>query len=392
MAQINRLTPLKVKGNLKPGWHADGGNLFLRVRDSGSRSWFFRFKAAGKVREIGLGTPLERDLRDVRDIAALMRSAVANGGDPGDVLKAKDERPPLTFREHAAELIAAKRLGFRNAKHIQQWGNTLATYAYPVIGDKTAEAITLADVRAILSPIWATKTETATRLRQRIEAVLDYAAVHEESDRRNPARWRGNLDKVFQAPRKVTKPEHHAAAPYAQVPKLMAALKFKDSTSSHCLRFTILTAARSGEARGARWEEIDEAGGFWLIPGSRMKAERDHKVPLSGDALAIVQVMKERMIEGAEYVFSGPSGGIISDVAVNKTLHAHLSNVTVHGFRSSFRDWGAETTAYASAVMESALAHANNNKVEAAYQRSDLYDRRKQLMDDWAAFATGGNP
>lgn len=397
MAQINRLSPLKIKGALDAGWHADGGNLFLRVRDSGSRSWFFRYKrkvegkAADKVTEIGLGTPTDRDLKEVRRIAGLMRTALANGDNPADVLKAKDARPPLTFKESAEELIAAKKLGFRNAKHIQQWSNTLATYAYPLIGEKTAEAITLADVKDILSPLWATKTETATRLRQRIEAVLDYAAVHEESDRRNPARWRGNLDKVFQAPRKVTKPQHHAAAPYAMVPKLMAALKRKDSTSAFCLRFTILTAARSGEARGACWSEIDEAGECWTIPASRMKAGREHKVPLSAEALAILKKMKPRKIAGSDFIFAGPTGGLLSDVAVNKTLHADMPDVTVHGFRSSFRDWGAETTAYPSAVLEAALAHTNNNKVEAAYQRSDLFQRRKELMASWAGYIAGNN-
>lgn len=386
MAAINRLSELKVKGKLAPGWHADGGNLFLRVRETGTRSWFFRFKSAGKVREIGLGTPADRKLKEVRDLAALMRNAVANGHDPADVLKAPDEAEAKTFKAYAEELIAAKRVGWRNAKHIQQWGNTLRDYAYPAIGDRLAADVTLADVKAILEPLWATKTETASRLRMRLEAVLDYAFIHEGLDRRNPARWRGNLDKLFAAPRKVSPVKHHDAAPYDKVPAVVAALKAKDSTSALCLRFTILTAARSGEARGARWSEIDEKAKTWVIPANRMKAGREHKVPLSDDALAILTTMKPRKVEGSDLVFPGPNGGLLSDVAVNKTLHAILSDVTVHGFRSSFRQWGAETTGYPSAVLELALAHVNKDRVEAAYQRSDLYEKRKDLMATWAKY------
>lgn len=386
MAQINRLSDLKVKGKLAPGWHADGGNLFLRVRETGSRSWFFRYKIAGKVKEIGLGTPQTRKLKDLRELASKMRNAVANGEDPAEVLKAPEQPGAKTFKAYAEELIAAKKAGWRNAKHIQQWGNTLKAYAYPVIGDRLAADITLADVKAILEPLWATRTETASRLRMRLEAVLDYAAVHEGSDRRNPARWRGNLDKLFAAPRKVSPVRHHDAAPYEKVPALMASLQAKDSTSALCLRFTILTAARSGEARGARWSEFDEKAKVWVIPAERMKAGREHKVPLSDDALAILTTMKPRRVEGSDIVFPGPTGGQLSDVAINKTLHAILPDVTVHGFRSSFRQWGAETTSYPSAALELALAHVNKDKVEAAYQRSDLYEKRKNLMATWAKF------
>lgn len=390
MASLNRLSELKVKGKLAPGWHADGGNLFLRVRESGTRSWFFRYKVAGRVREIGLGTPSDRKLKEVREVAALMRSALASNQDPAEVLKVPEKQETKTFQAYAEEVVAAKKLGFRNAKHIQQWGNTLKAYAYPSIGDKLPSEITLADIKAILEPLWATKTETASRLRMRLEAVLDYAAVHEGTDRRNPARWRGNLDKVFQAPRKVRRVQHHAAAPYDKVPGLMALLKAKDSTSALCLRFTILTASRSGEARGAKWSEIDEKAKAWVIPPHRMKAGREHRVPLSEEALAILTEMKRRKIEGSDLIFAGPNGGLLSDVAVNKTLHAGMPDVTVHGFRSSFRQWGAETTGFPSAVLELALAHTNPNRVEAAYQRSDLYERRKDLMATWATYCSSG--
>lgn len=390
MASLNRLSELKVKGKLASGWHADGGNLFLRVRESGTRSWFFRYKVAGRVREIGLGTPTSRKLKEVREIAVLMRSALTGNRDPAEVLKLPEKQESKTFKDYAIEVLAAKKLGFRNAKHIQQWGNTLNAYAYPVIGDKPPSEITLAHVKAILEPLWATKTETASRLRMRLEAVLDYASVHEGSDRRNPARWRGNLDKIFQAPRKVRRVQHHAAAPYDQVPRLMELLKTKDSTSALCLRFTILTACRSGEARGAQWSEIDEKAKAWIIPSQRMKAGREHRVPLSDEALSIVAEMGRRKVEGSNLVFAGPTGGLLSDVAVNKTLRAAMTDVTVHGFRSSFRQWGAETTGFPSAVLELALAHTNSNRVEAAYQRSDLYERRKDLMTTWATYCSRG--
>ena len=226
-------------------------------------------------------------------------------------------------------------------------------------------------------------------MRQRIEAVLDYAAVHEGSDRRNPARWKGNLDKVLQAPRKVTKPKHHAAAPYIEVPAIVAALAIKDSTSALCLRFSILTAARSGEARGARWSEVDLKEKVWTIPASRMKAGREHRVPLSTEAVAILTSMQPRKLEECDLVFPGGRGGLLSDVAVNKTLHAEAPSFTAHGFRSSFREWGAETTSFPSAVLELALAHVDTNKVQAAYQRSDLFERRKALMTDWGKYCTG---
>jgi integrase len=315
-----------------------------------------------------------------------MRTALADGKNPSSVLKEGFELASKTFRECALELIDVKRAGWRNKKHAQQWENTLAQYAYPSIGNKSPADISIADVKAVLLPLWATKTETATRLRQRIEAVLDYAAVHDGSDRRNPARWKGNLDKVLPPARKVTKRVHHAAAPYAEVPRIMASLRNKDFLSAYCLRFTILTAARSGEARGARWSEMDLKAKLWAVPGGRMKAEREHRVPLCDEAMSILTEMQRWRMDDTDLVFPSSRGTLLSDVALNKTLHTVAPNVTVHGFRSAFRDWGAETTSYPSAVLELALAHINSNQVEAAYQRSDLLERRKQLMVDWGIF------
>lgn len=389
--KIDLLAARKVD-TMEAGFHADGGNLYLRVKDTGARSWVFRFKSGGKgkiegkVRELGLGSKDDRSLKQARELAKLMREDVAAGRDPADRLTKRDTTAK-TFADHAAELIETKRSGWRNAKHAAQWIATLQQYTYPTIGNKLPADISLADVKAILLPMWATKTETATRLRQRIEAVLDYAAVHELAHGRyNPARWKGNLDQVLPAASKVAKRVHHAAADYADVPGILSVLRDKDFLSAYCLRFTILTAARSGEARGALWNEIDMTAKTWTIPAARMKAGVLQRVPLCDEAMQVLTKMREWRMGDSERVFMGERGGLLSDVAINKTLHSIAPDVTVHGFRSSFRMWGAETTAYPSAVLEAALAHVNPNEVEASYQRSDLFDRRRELMQAWGNY------
>lgn len=394
MATKLHLLSARRVATLGEGLHADGGNLYLRVRSTGARSWVFRFKdpASGRVREIGLGPLRERSLNAARKLAEDMRRALAEGKDPAALVRpACDEgEGPRTFADCARELIEAKRPGWRNPKHAQQWANTLRDYAFPVIGHKAPADVTLADIKAILLPLWATKTETATRLRQRIEAVLDYAAVHGLCDNaRNPARWRGVLDKVLPPPRKVTAREHHAAAPYQDVPRIMAALSAMEHTSALALRFIILTACRSGEARGARWQEIDLDAKTWTIPAARMKAARPHRVPLSEPALAILHSVAALRRDGVDLVFPGARDGLLSDVAVAKTLRAIAPGVTVHGFRSSFRTWCEEQTSYPRSVTEAALAHVNADKVEAAYQRSDLFERRRELMAAWGDYCTG---
>jgi integrase len=388
---LHKLSARKV-ATVGSGTYADGGCLYLRVRRADSRAWVFRYKTGGKVRELGLGPLHARPLAEARKLAAELRRALADGKDPAELLRPKkEERHGLrTFADCARALIEAKRPGWRNAKHAAQWASTLETYAFPVIGDKAPADVSLADIKAILLPIWATKTETATRLRQRIEAVLDYAAVHGWCDgTRNPARWKGVLDKVLPPPAKVSTKEHHAAAPYADVPRIMAALAEKSHMSALVLRFIILTACRSGEARGATWDEFDLEAAAWTIPAARMKAARPHRVPLSAPALEIIQTMAALRRPGADLVFPGARGGLLSDVAVNKTLHSIAPDVTVHGFRSSFRTWCEERTAYPRSVTEAALAHVNADKVEAAYQRSDLFERRRELMRAWADYCTG---
>ena len=386
-----QLTARQVE-TLPEGFHSDGGNLYLRVKESGARAWVFRFKQAGKVREIGLGATHSRTLAEAREKAEAMRNAILNGTDPAQVLARRDPTR-MTFQQCAEALIEAKRPGWRNAKHAQQWQNTLRDYAYKTLAAKDPNDVTISDIKAILLPIWPTKTETATRVRQRIEAVLDYAAVHGLCDSaRNPARWKGVLDKVLPKPEKVRTKEHHAAAPYADVPRIMAALRDKTHVSAQALRFIILTACRSGEGRGATWDEIDLNAKLWTIPAARMKAAKPHRVPLADDAVAILRTMQDWRREDCALVFPGARGGLLSDVAVNKTLHSIAPSVTVHGFRSAFRDWAAEQTAFPARVCELCLAHGNPDKVEAAYQRSDLFDKRRDLMDAWASYcASGGN-
>ncbi|MHB1246181.1 MAG: tyrosine-type recombinase/integrase [Sulfuriferula sp.] len=387
MASIKILSARQID-TLPDGFHADGGNLYLKVKGN-ARSWVFRYKQDGKVREIGMGATHTRTLADAREKAALMRQAVADGTDPAHVIRVKPDAEAMTFKARALALIEAKRPGWRNVKHAKQWVTTLEQYAYPVIGHKLPADVSLADVKAILLPIWATKTETATRLRQRIEAVLDYAAVHEDSDRRNPARWRGHLDKVLPAANKVRTRVHFPAAPYLDVPRIMSALRDKTFVSAYCLRFTILTAARSGETRGALWSEIDLDAKVWTIPASRMKAGKEHRVPLCAEAVEILNTMQPWKQPVNDRIFPGERGGLLSDVALNKTLRTVADGVTVHGFRSSFRDWGAEQTSIPRAVMEAALAHSNQDKTEAAYMRSDLFERRVELMNAWGRYCAG---
>ena len=384
---IGKLTVRQVD-TLDDGFHSDGGNLYLRVK-GGSRAWVYRYKDKGRVYELGLGAVYVRKLKDARTLAEAMRKAHADGRDPRDLLRDPVVPISMTFEQCTREMVETKRSGWKNAKHAQQWINTLRDYAFDVIGSKAPSDVGLADVKSILLPIWTTKTETATRLRQRIEAVLDYAAVHGLCDgARNPARWKGVLNKVLPEPNKVSTPVHHAAAPYEDVPRIMAALNGKSHVSAYCLRFTILTSARSGESRGATWDEIDLAARVWTIPSQRMKAARPHRVPLSDAVMDILATTQAFKMSCTSRIFPGARGGLLSDVAINKTLHSVAPGVMVHGFRSAFRDWGAEQTSFPAAVLELALAHVNRNKVEAAYQRSDLFNRRSDLMQAWAEFAT----
>lgn len=372
---------------LGDGTHSDGGNLFLRVRGA-SRAWVFRWKRDERVRELGLGPTSARPLKEARELAAQLRNALVNGIDPAERLRALTGRDKVaeeipTFAKAAEALIQAKRAGWRNPKHAQQWENTLRDYANPVIGHLKPADVTLAHVKAILLPIWADKTETATRLRQRIEAVLDYCTVHGWRTGENPARWRGILDKVLPPPAKLKKVQHFAAAGADDMAAIMAELAQREGVTALALRFAILTAARSVEARGALWGEIDVGAKLWTIPAERMKAGRPHRVPLSDEAIDVLKVAAGIRRVSTDLVFPSPTDRALTDVGVSKVLKELRPGLTVHGFRSTFRDWAAERTRYPARVAELCLAHVNKDKVEAAYQRSDLLDQRRELMAEW---------
>jgi integrase len=314
-----------------------------------------------------------------------MRALRAQGLDPRLAIQTEDpDDAKETFKSCADALIASKAPGWRNKKHAQQWQNTLRDYVFPFIGRLHPSDVTLAHIKAILTPIWTTKTETANRVRQRIEAVLDWASVHELRSSENPARWKGVLDKIYPAPNQISRVRHHPSCPYSEAPGLVARLRQSSNLSSRCLRLVILTATRSGEARGARWEEFDLEKKTWLIPGERTKAKREHLIPLSKEALELVKSLP--LIDNQSFLFPNSRGGCLSDVGLSKALHVIMDGVTVHGFRSSFRQWAAEQTSFPESVCELALAHVNSNRTEAAYQRSDLFERRRELMEAWCGY------
>lgn len=410
----NKLTAVAVTNLLKHGIKArtgDGGGLWLDVRDKGRGAWVFRYTLRSKSHEVGLGSSRDISLADARAIAATYRTQVAKGIDPLEQRSAEaaareaEERAAaaaalakkITFKVAAEARIEAKEAEYRNAKHRQQWRSTLETYVYPVFGDKPISDISRDDVLHALQPIWLTKSETASRVRQRIEVVLDYAASRNWRTGANPAVWRGNLSHLLPSKRKTSKVRHHPALPWDQIPDLMDALKGSAGMGALALRFAILTAARSGEVRGATWGEVTD--GEWTIPAARMKAGRAHRVPLSSEALEVLVQAKpfRRSTEPTALIFPGEKvGRPLSDMtlaAVIKRLNEEDSNrwvdatgahVVPHGFRSTFRDWRADNRSEPSEVIEKALAHTIQNQTEAAYRRGDLFDRRVKLMDAWA--------
>ena len=378
------LTARKVE-TAEPGKHGDGRGLFLLVKPTGSRSWVLRYQLKGQRRDLGLGAYPDVTLARAREKALEARRLVADGIDP---LAERKKTKFLKFSDAASALIDSKRRGWKNAKHAAQWSATLNTYAMPKLGDLDVKVIETVDVVAVLKVIWNEKPETASRVRQRIEAVLDYATAIGVRSGDNPARWRGHLDHLLPKPNKVRAVKHHAAMAYGDVPAFMAALALREGVSARALAFTILTAARSGETREMRWAEIDLDNSMWIIPAERMKAAKEHRVPLSDAAL---RLLGERGDNG-DLIFNSDAkpGKPISDMSMTAVLRRmSLNGVTVHGFRSSFRDWAGETTAFPREVIEAALAHQLKDKAEAAYARGDLLDKRRQLMEAWAALITG---
>ncbi len=403
------LTVAQVR-SAKPGRYGDGGGLFLLVRENGGRFWSFRYVRAGKMREMGLGAasgPNMVALATARAIAKEHWTEFKAGGDPlakrrGDdaaaLAEVKAEAIAVkTFGEVAIDYLAAHEAHWRNAKHRQQWRNSLDTYVAPVIGALSVGEVSTAHVTEILTPIWNLKAETAARVRGRIEAVLDYATAREWRTGDNPARWRGHMAVILGKRSKANSVKHHAALPYTEVAGFMAELDKRAGLAPMAMQFIILTAARSGEVLGATWREIDLAGKAWTVPGARMKAGREHRVPLSEAALAIlakVAPLKPGSGSEAAYVFPGARRGRpLSNMATDMLLRRmKREDITTHGFRSSFRDWCAEQTSYPGEMAEAALAHTVRDKVEAAYRRGDLFERRRSMMEEWATHVTAKLP
>jgi integrase len=393
---MGRLTALKVARANRPGMYPDGGGLYLQVTAHGA-SWVYRYMLRGCARTMGLGPLRLYGLAEARAKALEARRLRHEGIDPIEARRAADVQQRLaaaremTFRQCAARLIEAMRPSWRSSVHAAQWETTLATYADPVIGTLPVASIDTTLVLRALEPVWTAKPETASRLRGRVEAVLDWATARGFRQGENPARWRGHLDKLLPARAKMRRVQHHAALPYAELPSFLIALREQKGFAARALEFAILTATRSGEVRGCRLSEIDLADKVWTIPARRMKGAREHRVPLAPRALAILREMqREKSAADDGFVFPGNSPGKpFSKMAFPDVLRRMgRGDVTVHGFRSSFRDWAAEATAYPNHVVEQALAHAIGNAVEKAYRRSDLFAKRRVLMQQWAAFCT----
>lgn len=388
---MGKLSVKRIKGLSEKGRYGDGDNLYLCVGPGGRKTWALLYTMAGQNRQMGLGR-LEEDfgLFEARDRAAELRKLIRRGVDPlGEVRAAKAKAAPtvVTFKQVAEDCIAALLSGWTNGKSERQWRQSLTTYAYPVMGDMDVAAITTDEVYRVLEPIWATKPETAGRVRARIEKVLDRATARKLRTGDNPARLKGNLDHLLAKQSKVKRVKSHAALPYVETSGFVADLRTREGVAARAFEFAILTAARTNEALGATWSEVDIDAAVWTIPADRMKARRDHRVPLSEAAVALLQAMPRE--QGCDFVFISPmaKGKPLSNMALLATLkRMERTDLTAHGFRSTFRDWAAETTAYPDAVVEMALAHTISNAVEAAYRRGDLFEKRKRLMADWAAF------
>ena len=373
----------------RPGLHAVGGvaGLLLQVTATGSKSWILRTMVGSKRRDIGLGGFPDVSLAQAREKARDTKEQIKQGIDPVEERRANRDRliasqaKRLTFDEAADKFLTLKRKEFSNPKHAAQWASTLETYASPLIGSLPVEAVELAHVVNILETLWTTKTETATRLRGRIESVLAWATVSGFRHGDNPARWKGNLDAILPKPNKLKAVQHHRAIPWEGIGEFMGKLRQREGVAAKALEFLILTATRSGEVRGATWAEIDLQARTWTIPAERMKAGREHVVPLCDDAAKLLENLPKH--QDNDLVFPGARGGVLSDVGLAKPLKAIDKNATVHGFHSSFRDWCAESTNYPNEVAEMALAHTVSNAVERAYRRGDLLAKRSRLMADW---------
>lgn len=393
MRAVNKLSSLKISSISKPGLYADGLGLYLQVSQGGTKSWLFRFMRDGRARKMGLGPVHTVTLAMAREKALACRRTLLEDVDPIDAraamrqAKRVDAAKSITFEDCAAKYIAAHQAGWRNTKHAKQWAATLETYAFPFFGKLPVASVDLPLVLKVLEPIWTAKPETASRVRGRIESVLDWASARGYRTGDNPARWRGHLDKLLPARSKIAKVRHHPALPYAALAGFLDELRGLEGVSPKALEFAILTAARTGETVGARWSEINLDQALWVIPRERMKGGREHRVPL---AERTIHILKSLPRDESDFIFLGDKAGRpLSTMALLMTLRRMgKSDLTVHGFRSTFRDWAAEQTAYPNELVEMALAHVVSDKTEAAYRRGDMVEKRRRLMRDWADFCT----
>lgn len=406
--KLNRLNARFVETVKEPNFYPDGNNLALKVEGPTAKSWIYRYTVKGRTRDHGLGTAIPGNyakayltLAEARIAALQVTAARRAGHDPIDSARAIKEaakgapQPAApTFRSVADALIAQHEATWRNDTHKQQWRNTLRDYVFPAFGDQPVATVAVSDVLRVLEPIWMTKPETASRVRGRIEKVLDRAIAMGLHPGPNPAAWRGRLQALLPAKGKVRAVTHHAALPWREVGAFMAALRQQDGVAARALEFTVLTCARTGETIGAKWSEIDLAERVWVVPASRMKAHREHRVALPDRAVAIVRAMAQgREPASDEFVFPGQKRGApLSNMAMSAVLERMSVSATVHGMRSVFRDWAAEATNFPRELAEAALAHTNRDKVESAYKRGDQLEKRRRMMEAWASFCSKSAP
>lgn len=390
--KARELSAVQVKRLTRPGFHSVGGvaGLHLQVKGTGARSWILRATVGSKRRDIGLGGYPDVTLAMAREGARAARELILRGEDPVEERRARRkalisaQAMQLTFSEAAARCHETKVPGFRNQKHGKDWINSLDRYVHPYIGELPVAEVELAHIVCVLETIWKQKTETATRVRQRIEAVLAWATVSGYRNGENPARWKGNLEHALPDPSKIRTIVHHPALSWHEVGAFMQDLRAREGVSARALEFLILTAARSGEVRLATWDEIDFESRVWSIPGERMKAGRPHRVPLSENALALLRALPR--FEGNSHVFASPRGGALSDMSISAVCRRMEVPAVPHGFRSTFKDWARSSTAYPDEVSELALAHVSSDATRAAYARDELPTKRRKLMEDWARF------
>ncbi len=388
--ETKRLSARAVATLDKPGRHADGGNLYLSISPQGARRWIFLFRWQGRQIEMGLGAANDVGLARARELAALARAQLAEGINPLQARRSEQKVP--TFGEAADTLIDDIASGFRNAKHLDQWRTTLRDYAKPIRG-KLVSDITTDDVLSVLRPIWTKRAETASRVRGRIERVLDAAKAKGQREGENPARWRGHLDSLLPKRQRLQR-GHHTAMPYNSVPAFVHRLQEHSGVSTLALQFVILTASRTGEVRGAKWSEVDLQKRIWTVPADRMKAGREHRVPLSPGAIEVLgrAIPPDTKPDPTKHIFPGArKGASLSVMALDMVMRRMKEDVTVHGFRSSFRDWAGEETSFPREVAEAALAHTVGNAVEQAYRRGDALEKRRKLMEAWADYLAGSS-